>query len=56
MNLPSAIQVFVPVLNDAADGIAGRIKLHVENLKKHAGKRTGISCNGYEWRRVIAAD
>jgi IclR family mhp operon transcriptional activator len=40
LNLPSAIQVFMPALNEAADGIAGRIKLHVENLKSHAGERT----------------
>jgi DNA-binding IclR family transcriptional regulator len=36
MTLPSAIQTFSPVLTDAADGIARRIKLHFENLASHA--------------------
>ena len=36
MTLRSAIQAFSPVLTDAADGIARRIKLHFENLANHA--------------------
>jgi len=38
MTLPSAIQTFSPVLTEAADGIARRIKLHFENQANHAGE------------------
>ena len=40
MKLPSAIQEFMPVLTEAAGGIAGRIKLHFENQAIHAGQGT----------------
>ena len=40
MSIESAVERFIPVLGDAAKGIARRIKLHLDNRAKHAGAKT----------------
>jgi IclR family transcriptional regulator, mhp operon transcriptional activator len=47
MKLPSAIQAFVPVLNEAADGIAECIKLHLDKQARNARRRASDQ-NGYK--------